>query len=209
MDMDIEIEYRFIRQDTKAGVTVKRGMTGAKMMGVGGRWNVINRPRRTSFTTWDGSDLYTMDVPIFFDGWDTTRSMEDAISILNQMRIPPTDNSPPPTVRVEGALPVKNALWVITGIDFEDEIWHENGYRLRQYATVHLLQFNQADQLEIKAPQTSRIITVKAGDTLKSISKDQYGTPIYWSALRKANGIRDHKTIKVGQKLRIPVIVGK
>lgn len=205
--MDIEVFYEFTRQDTGASVQVKRDADAAKLVGVGGRWNIVNRPRRQSFVTWDGDDLYTMDVPILFDGFDTTRSMEDAISILNQMRIKTDDYSPPPTVKIEGALPVKNATWVIEGIDFGDEIWHESGFRLRQSAIVHLLQYITADALQIKAPATSKVINVKDGDTLKSISKAQYGTPIYWSAIKKANSIRDPK--KLPKTLRIPVIIGK
>lgn len=207
--MDIELFYRFTRLDTNANVTVKRDSAAAKISSVGGRWNVVNRPRRVSITTYDGTDPYRMDVPILFDGWDTGRSMEDAISILNQMQVPPSDYGTPPQVRIEGAVPVKNAKWVIDPhIDWGDNIiYHEDGYRLRQDAVVHLLQYSAAEDLQIKPPATTRIIHVKDGDTLKSISKAQYGTPIYWSTIKNANKIRDPK--KLPKTLRIPVIIGK
>lgn len=206
-DFNIEIFYRFTRLDTNEDVIMKRDADAPKLISVGGRWNIVNRPRRTSITTYDGNDPYRMDVPILFDGWDTGRSMEDAISILNQMRIPPADFASPPQVKVEGAIPVKGGTWVIEGIDEGDTvIWHEDNYRLRQNAVVHLLQFVAADQLSIKPPATTRIINVKAGDTLKSISKAQYGTTKYWSAIKQANNIRDPK--KLPKTLRIPVILG-
>lgn len=209
--IDIGKFYKFTRLDTSKSVTVKRDADPPNMVSVGGRWNVVNRPRRTSFITWDGSDPYRMDVPILFDGFDTGRSMEDAISILNQMRIPPGDFSPPPQIDIEGAVPVKNTIWVIegpTGIDFgSNVIWHPDGYRLRQDAVVHLLQFVEAHNLSIKPPATTHIYTVKSGDTLKSISKSQYGTTKYWSTIKNANTIRDIK--KLPKTLRIPQIIGK
>lgn len=206
--IDIGLYYRFTRQDTSKSVVVKRDAAAPRMTSVGGRWNVVNRPRRTSFTVWDGTDLYKMDVPILFDGWDTGRSMEDAVSILNQMRIPPSDLTPPPQVRIEGAVPVKNAVWVIEGIDFGDNvIWHPDGYRLRQDAVVHLLQYAESTPLQIKPAMTAHIYHVRAGDTLKSISKSQYGTPKFWSAIKNANNIRDPK--KLPKTLRIPQIIGK
>lgn len=206
-EFNIELYYRFTRIDTGVSIDAKRDAAPATIVGVGGRWNVINRPRRTSFVTWDGSDPYTMDVPIFFDGLDSGRSQENAISILNQMSISPGDFAAPPQIYIDGALPVKGATWVLNPqISWgTNVIWHEDGYRLRQDAVVHLLQFVEAQALSIKPPSTSHTYTVKAGDTLKSISRTEYGTPKYWSAIQKANSIRDPK--KLPKTLRIPAIV--
>lgn len=204
-NFNIELYYRFTRQDSRRSFMVKRDVAAPVLVGVGGRWTVVDRPRRTSFTTWDGNDPYRMDVPILFDGWDDFDSIEAEVALLNEMRLS-DDFVQPPQVRVEGALPVKNATWVIEAVDFGDNvIWHENNYRLRQDAVVHLLQFIEADSLVIKAPSTSHIHAVRSGETLKSISKDEYGTSKYWSAIQKANKIRDPK--KLPKTLRIPPLV--
>lgn len=205
-DFNIELFYRFTRLDKKNSILVKRDAAEATLVSVGARWTVVSRPRRVGFTTYDGSDPYRMDVPILFDGWDDGRGQEDAISILNQMRIS-ADYVQPTTVSVDGALPVKGATWVIENIDFGNNvIWHPNNYRLRQDAVVHLLQFIEADELAIKPASTAHIYTVKTGDTLKSISKSQYGTTKFWSSIKKANNIRDVK--KLPKTLRIPAIIG-
>lgn len=205
-DFNIEVYYRFTRLDLRTSVLTKRDAAPPMITNVGGRWNVVNRPRRRSFTTYDGSDLYAMDVPIFFDGLDTGRSMEDAISILNQMSIPPSDFATPPQVLIDGAVPVKGATWVLSpAITWgTNVIWHEDGYRLRQDAVVHLLEFAEAKQLAIKPPATSHTVAT-GGRTLRQISRDEYGTIKYWSAIQKANNIRDPK--KLPKTLRIPVIV--
>lgn len=205
-DINIGTEYRFQRVDTGKSVIVLRGLTAPTLTQAGGRWNVIARPRRTDFITYEGSNLRVMDVPIMFDGWAQLDSIEEDIDILNAMRLPPGDLSPPPQVRCYGALPVTGIKWVITNIEFGDiVIWHEGGYRLRQDATVTLTQYEETESLEIKPPATSRMYNVAKGDTLKSISKDQYGTSKYWRLIQKANNIRDPK--KLPKKLRLPVII--
>lgn len=205
-EFDIEIYYRFTRADTGVSVDVKRDAAPASIVGVGGRWNVVPRPRRTSFVTWDGSDPYTMDVPILFDGWDLSRSQEKNIALLNHFSISPSDFAPPPQVYVDGALPVTGAVWVLSPqISWgTNVIWHEDGYRLRQDAIVHLLQFVEAEALSIKPPATSHTVAT-GGRTLKQVSRDEYGTTKYWSAIQKANNIRDPK--KLPKTLRIPAIV--
>lgn len=207
-DFNIGLYYRLTRLDNNNSIIVRRDADPPQLISGGGRWNVINRPRRGAFTVWDGDDPYRMDVPILIDGWPST-SVEDDIAILQQMRHRTDDYSPPPKIKIEGALPVKGATWVLENdTDWgSNVIWHPENYRLRQDCIVHLLQFQTADNLTIKAPSTSHTYVVKAGDTLKSISRSQYGTPAYWSTIKNANNIRDPK--KLPKTLRIPTIIGK
>jgi len=208
-EFDKGVYYRIVRLDTKTDRLVLRDAASPKLVSVGGRWNVVNRPRRVSFTSWEGSDPYRMDLPILMDGWDDIESVQDDIHFINELRLAQDPFVPPPQIRVYGALPVSSDIsggWVVESIDFGDNvIWHESGYRLRQDAVLHLLQYIPVKSLEIKPGSTAHMHTVKPGETLKSISKDEYGTTQYWSAIKNANGIRDGK--KLPKKLKIPPIV--
>lgn len=206
-NLNIGLYYRITRQDSHKSVVIKRDSDPPTLVEVGGRWTINERPRRRSFTTWAGDDPYRMDVPVLFDGWDDNGSVEDEIALLNQMQISPSDYSKPPQIKIEGAVPVKDATWVLDPhISWgTNVIWHPAGYRLRQDAVIHLLQYIAPDSLTIRPPATARTYKVKKGDTLKSISRDEYGTPKYWSALKSANNIRDVK--KLPANLKIPVIV--
>jgi LysM repeat protein len=209
--MDISQYYMF-RSSAGKSVVVRRGMGAPVITGGGGRWKTINRPRRTSIVQWDGDDPYTIDVPVLFDGWANNDSIEEEIAILNQMKMADKAENltPPPTVFVDGALPVKGARWVIADItwDADNVIWHVVGdkdFRYRQSATVHLLQYVPTDTLVFKKVSVgSTIHTVKSGETLRSIAKKHTGNANDAKAIAKANGIRDHKTIKTGQNLKIP-----
>jgi nucleoid-associated protein YgaU len=134
--------------------------------------------------------------------------MEDAVAILNNMRIAPSDYTPPPQVQVDGALPVKGATWIINGIDWGDNVlWHQDGYRVRQDGIVHLLQYVAPDQLSIRPSTVSHTHNVVAGETLASIAKQEYGDPKYAAVIKSANNIRDPKQLP--KKLTIPPLVGK
>lgn len=208
--MDQSLYYMFTRLDTKVSVMVKRGLDAPRQMGGGGRWTTVNRPRRTSITVWDGDDPYQMDVPILFDGFLSTgarRSQENAISIINQMKFAPSDFTPPPQVQIAGVLPVKGATWIVQNIDYGDNVyWHPDGYRLRQDAVLHLLQYIAPDQLSIRPSAVSHIHRVVAGETLASIAKQEYGDAGLAGVLKQANNIRDPK--KLPKTLVIPPLVG-
>lgn len=204
-----EHHWVIFTSSNKKKVTVRLGQSAAKMVGGGGGWETVARARDTAYVQWEGADPYRMDVPVLFDDWqDPEGGVENAVSVLNQMKM----GHPPPTVRIDGAVPVKNATWVITDIDWGDDvIWEHLGNRhyarQRQDAVVHLLQFVKEDRLKMKpgirtTPTPHRW---KKGDTLRKLAKDAYGDASKWQKIASFNKIRDPSKIKVGRVIRIPV----
>jgi LysM repeat protein len=199
--------YYVIRSSSGVSVTVLRGMDAPTITGGGGRWTVVPRPRRRSEIQWDGDDPYTMDVSIMFDGWIDDRNVERDIQRVNQMMHSQGQWLPPVTVRIAGALPVKGGVWVITGIDYGTTVlWdadkHGRGFRYRQDAVLHLLQYLPETVLQFnRKPGTTTPYRVSVGDTIASIAAKWRVTP---AMVTKKNNIRDPKKIKVGQRLLIP-----
>jgi nucleoid-associated protein YgaU len=188
-----------------------RGDGSPKMTGGGGGWNVVSRPRRVGVTQWAGHDPYRMDVPVLFDGWQDRASVEDSIARLNAMQMG-SDYDPPPTVTIDGAVPIKGATWVIENIDWGDEVfWQESSqgrfFRLRQDAVVHLLQYQAEVNVKIAVvkflPNTYYVL--HKGETPKQIAKAVYGNANRWKDIQKANPkIRDPNKLPVKTTLRIP-----
>jgi hypothetical protein len=206
--------YYLIRGTNGMSVMCYRGQEAPKLMSGGARYSVVDRARRKSTIQWDGDDPYRMDLPILLDGWMGHTSVEHDVALLNNMVRSPGDLIPPPQVYIDGAVPVKGAKWVIETIDWGDMvIWsndnpranqgdfHGHGYRVRQDAVLHLLQFLEPKVLQVSTPNMSIPITVKAGETAASIAKDN-NIPV--ADLLRANNIRDGKTIKTGIQLVIP-----
>lgn len=201
--------YYLFKASSGLQVAVLRGEGAPRMTGGGGGWAVEARPKRVGLTLWNGRDPYSMDVPVLFDGWADNEPQENAISILNQMQMG-GDFREPPTVTITGSVPIKNARWVITGIDWGDNVIWDGNHRLRQDAVVHLTQYNPEDRLNVRNKGQVRAnpkpYVVKRGDTFKKISQSQYGTPDKWRIIMNANGIRDPEKIStlIGKQIRVP-----
>jgi hypothetical protein len=197
---------------SSAGTVVKtlRGTDAPTITGGEGGWNLIARPRRVSLTQWGGRDPYQMDVPIMFDGWRTQRSVEQDIRRLQAMSVG-SDFSPPPTIKIDGALPIGGATWVITGIDWGTEVyWSQTPrgqyFRLRQDAVVHLTQYIEEQRLKVAITNSlpNQYIVPKGTTTsFKQIASAMYGSPARWKDIAAANpSIRDQN--KVSGTVRIP-----
>lgn len=203
--------YYTFRASSGAVVRVLRGDGPPTMVGGGGGWSVENRPRRIGFTLWQGRDPYRMDVPVLFDGWPDD-SVEDDIARLNQMQIG-GDLQEPPTITISGAVPIKGATWVIEGIDWssddENVYWvrqQGSDFRLRQAATIHLLQFKAEERLKVTVARAlPNVYITKKGDTLRSVARDMYGNASKWTVIKKANPkIKDPNNIPAKTRLTIP-----
>lgn len=208
--MDISQFYQF-RSSLGTSVIVRRGDGAPTQTGGGARWKTVTRPRRVSLVQWDGLDPYTMDVPVLFDGWSDENDVEADIAILNQMHSANNvaDLTPPPTVYIEGAVPIKGAKWIVSDISWgQVVIYHaigDKGFRYRQDAIVHLMQFIASDPLIFRKPSSSSILhIVKKGETLKTIAKDHTGDANNAKDIQKANGIRDPKSVKPGDTVKVP-----
>ena|SRR5215831_2753122 len=207
MPLDASRYYIFRSLPTGPQVMVMRGESPPQITGGGAKWNTIERPRRTSMVQWTGNDPYTMDVSIMIDGWADNRSVENDVARINQMFHSPADLSPPRPIAIDGAVPVKGARWIITGIDWGDRtIWVPDqkgkGYRQRQDAVLHLLQFIPETVLNKLQPTTGlKIHTVKAKETVRTIAR-KHGVTTH--DIKKANNIRDVKVVKPGQKIKVP-----
>jgi hypothetical protein len=188
----------FVTFTSDTGLTVKvlLGATSANLTGGFGGWNVVTRPKRVSLTRYDGKDPFRMDVPIQFDGTTTRQGQEAGITTLSRMAVAPSDLQQPPTIKVAGAVPRKDLTWVVESIDWDNSsvIWDEQGgvpVRLRQAATVHLLQyvsdnviFTQATPTKVTPPSK---VKDGAGKSAKQHAQDEYGNPDLWNQIFGAN----------------------
>lgn len=205
-------QYVF-RSSNGLTVVCLRGANPPAITGGSGGWEVVPRPRRVALTIWRGRDPYTMDVPVLLDGWLAERSVEQDIARLNQMFMG-TDLKSPPTIQIEGAVPVKGIKWVGTIEWGTNVIWEETprgaGFRYRQDAVLHLVQYNPEKRVAIRkdAQRGPVTYTVKSGDTLRSIAKHFLNDSDRWRDIARAQTpplrVLGTAQLKRGKVLRIP-----
>ncbi len=202
-------------------VVCKLGAESATPGGGVGGWQPLELPGREDAIEWGSTPGRTLSIPILLDGLTDLRSVEQDIEMLYLMGRPPV-GSPrgtlPPVVRVGGMVPGTDREWVIGSIDEGKELWDGRQMsRVQIWATVNLLEYAPAELVVIrrsssagKAAKSSGTYTVRRGDTLASIARDRMGASsasliaAAVSALKELNGIRDPKSIRPGQKLKIP-----
>jgi hypothetical protein len=173
-----------------------------------GGYGSTQRTGRRARTTYQGVDVVGMTVPVLFDGWATRTSVNADVRKLGFMAQPsgPGELTPPQPVYVVGSvLPMTERWWVIQSLEWGDNMRRspaDDSRMLRQDAVVTLIQ----------PPEDGVIITngkrytVRPGDTLHSIASRQLGKASRWRDITDSKGrkIRDAKSIKPGQIVRLP-----
>jgi len=186
-----------------------------------GGWTVVDRPRRTGVTLWNGRNPFTLELHLVLDGFLTGESVEADVTKLERMAMPPADGQEPPQIDVDGAaVPHDDLSWVISGIDWGSDIERDgSGHRLRQDVTLTLLRYAREDRLRVqkaskktadksraKGKPQHRTYTTKAGDTtLQKVAarKEVYGDASKWHKLADLNNMRGSEKLKINTKLII------
>jgi LysM repeat protein len=193
-----------------------------------GGWQFVARPRTSGFVEYQGVQPYTLTLPVVFDGFANGISVEGPVEILrSMMRNRVGVRNEPAVVKVSGAcVPLSWLSWVIQNLEWGDHDRSDTGILVRAFVTVTLYQYLAGDVLvgpaaaaqaratavqastatsgTPAAPASSKTYTVKSGDTLSGIAAKLLGDPNRWHDIANLNGIRDPRTLQVGQVLRLP-----
>lgn len=192
----------------------------AVTQGYGG-WTTVARPRRQSLTTWEGHEPYGIDLSMVLDGFAKNESVESKCTAIERMARPPRVLDEPPKIRISGAVPHNDLVWVIQSIRWAEVIRNETGDRVRQNLTISFLRYIADDRVQLagaaararqaatasknkKSSGAAPTYTVKKGDALTDIAARELGDYKRWVEIARLNNIRDPKSIHPGQKLRMP-----
>ena len=219
---------RFVSASIEAEFTGLCGPNPPKIVDGYGGWLVVNRPRKRGTVEWEGISPLRMKIDFLLDAWafDTKYdNVNDAVETLDRMASPVKEGVPPPIVQVTGnTVPRgRNVEWVIEELDWGDTIYNTEGDILRQEALVTLLQADAAEHLRKLSPSKKRqqkpkprrtgqpvghvrsgVYYWKKGDTFAKLAARFMSGPKDGPALMRFNGIRDPKTVNVGDIIRFP-----
>jgi hypothetical protein len=130
-----------------------------------GGWQEVERPRRSPITTFKAPPGLHLTLPLLLDGWATGTVVEADISRLERMGLASGANGEPPKVKLQGrgqALPYQARTWVLDTITWGDALMNKNGDRVRQQATLSLLEYVEDVHLQERSPANRRRSKAKA-----------------------------------------------
>jgi LysM repeat protein len=140
------------------------------------------------------------------------------------------DEPPACIVNTGGVMPndyvhASHVRWIIESIDWDKALTVNSaasGRPVRIGGTIHLRQYNHDDLLDAyKGPAsknkdknkkgknkskttTAKTYRVKAGDTLHSIAARTLGSSTKWKEIADLNNIRNSRSLKINQVLKLP-----
>jgi len=170
-----------------------------------------------------------MSLHVVLDGFIDGDPIEMECQALEHMALPVSKGDEPAIVTVLGdGIPHVDLKWVIDDISWEDVIRRPDGKRLRQVLTLELREYVEAKRLqEEKASSKARnkadadkkkkqtttkgkkttkgkSYLVKSGDSLSKIAAHELGSAARWHEIADLNNIRDPKSLKTGQTIKLP-----
>jgi len=188
------------------------------------------RPQRKSFTEWTGNTPLKLDFGVVIEGFaeadasgrvvTAERSVEIRVSRLRRLASSPGDYVRPPLVNVAGASFPALALdvdWMISSVTYGDAIVSDDGARVRQDATISMIEYVAADIMLQKNPVVTgkpkpnyRMVLVKRGDTLPKMAARLLKSAKRWKEIEKLNANLKLRGPKfparlIGKKVRVPL----
>jgi len=154
-----------------------------------------------------GAGGRSMTIEIFLDNSDSpsgdvSLDVEALMSCCNPL---PTTQNPP--VVVFGWGPHVSFPAYVKSVSARYTLFRADGRPYRATCSLTLQELPVASELQNPTSGTKivhRSRTIQAGDTLASISYQEYGTPTYWRALAELNAIDDPMAVHTGTRLLVP-----
>jgi nucleoid-associated protein YgaU len=97
---------------------------------------------------------------------------------------------------------------VLEGLSIAYTLFDEEGHPLRAKLSISLKEYRPAAVQMIEHPRSSpdveKTYLVRCGDTLPSIASAVFRDPARWRELALANGLRDPRDLRPGDRLHVP-----
>lgn len=182
------------------------------------KWNEIERPRRRNVLEYGSESLGKLTFDVLLDQFPDG-TVEDQIGIIFAWAARVDLPFQPSILRIEGPVPYTQLPYVLTGVDDSGICERRSdGARCRQQLKLEFTEYMAPDLIVQTPPPAQaaqdrngtstaaaqKTYTVKRGDTLYGIAASLLGNGNRWHEIANNNGVRDPKSLKPGQVLRIP-----
>lgn len=192
------------------------------------RWTNIPRARRVDAVEFEGITARQLPIPVILNGvgkgrrstdaagvvFNFDEPVEDAVTAVERLARSTTATGQPPVLTVAGPVRHMGRRYVVSAIDWaEDFVADQDGQKVQQRGVITLTEYAGADVVTMARAATSsrrpHTVTVRTGDTLKTIAQREWGKAARWREIARINKwkgrtLRDWR-IPAGMKtVRVP-----
>jgi hypothetical protein len=190
-------------------------------------WQVVSRPKDVGITTWQGRNPMAIEIPFMLDYLPLWRSSnldhpgvacENQVTNLEQL-CGIGGHSQPSICCVDGGGMIPHDYttyskhrWVIEQVSWDRQMEirsQHSGRRLRCGGQLTIRQYMTASEILQRIASKDRAVkpryyVVKRGDNLEKIASKFYGDANKWKKIADVNHMRDHRSLTIGKRIRIP-----
>lgn len=188
-------------------------------------WQVITRPKDVGITVWLGRNPMAIEIPFLLNYYELSDdetlqgiACENQVTNLEQL-CGIGGHAQPAICCVDGGGMIPHDYttytkhrWVIeqVGWDRNLEVRSEySGRRMRCGGMITVRQYLTPSEILQRIGSTDRAVKpkfyrVKRGDNLQKIAVKFYGDANRWKKIADANNLRDPRSLKINQRIRIP-----
>lgn len=190
-------------------------------------WQIVQRPKEVGLTVWQGRNPIAIEIPFMLDFlplWETTfkdkpgKKCENQVTNLERL-CGIGGHARPSICFVDGGglIPhdytiYKGNRWVIEQLTWDKQMEVRSktyGRRLRCGGVITIRQYLTPSEILQRIGPKDRAVKprhyrVKTGDTLEKIAAWAYLDANQWKKIANANHMRDPRSLKAGDKIRIP-----
>lgn len=169
----------------------------------------VNYPEKTrkkdeSVSEYTGDKLETLEMSLFFDTYESNEDVRIYTKeITNLMEPDSADSSPPILKFVWGPI---NFTCVLESVTKKFTMFDKDGVPVRATLSVRFKEYikDNAPKEKPSARDNTRVVSVKAKDSLWAISAREYGSATKWRAIAQENNIANPRLIRPGTEIAVP-----
>lgn len=90
----------------------------------------------------------------------------------------------------------------LSSLSYNYTLFKPDGAPLRVKISLSFVGYKE--DIEVKSPDLSRVVTVKAGDTIPALCQEYYDDPSYCMDIAKVNNLVNFRNVKPGTQLLFP-----
>lgn len=159
---------------------------------------------KTNRIQFSGRKPESLSMNLFFDTYNTGEDVRIHTNKITDLMEYDSQGNPPPVLKIVWGK--MNFTCVLEHVTKTFTMFLQEGVPVRATLDCRFKEYRDesAQQASPSSEGTTKVQTVKAGDSMSSMANDAYGDPGKWRDIAEANNISNPRVLDPGKEIAIP-----